>query len=228
MIGVRLRAIIVKELWAILRDPRTRITLLAPPIMQLLVFGLATTLEVKNIALGVLDRDGGPWSQEVIERVQGSPNVARVVSLASEDDLRTAIGRQRVIAALRFDPGFSADVASGRGGRMSAVFDGRRSNTAQIVAGYIDRIAAEASASVAHAKAPLAPRGSITINWFNPNLDYPWFTMPSLIAVIAAITTMSMVAQSVARERELGTFDQLMVSPLRVHEILIGKMVPPM
>src|SRR5262249_31293659 len=72
------------------------------------------------------------------------------------------------------------------------------------------------------------PSGTaVFVNWFNPNLDYLWFTMPALIAIISAVSTLSVVAQSVARERELGTFDQLMVSPLRVHEILIGKMVPP-
>src|SRR5262245_36469024 len=102
VIGTRLRAIVTKELWAILRDPRTRIILIVPPIMQLMIFGLATTLEVKNIALGILNRDGGAWSQEIIERVQGSPNVTRVVSLGSEADARAAIDRQQVIAVLRF------------------------------------------------------------------------------------------------------------------------------
>src|SRR5262245_43242688 len=94
MIGTRLRAIVIQDMWAILRDPRTRIILLVPPILQLMIFGLATTLEVKNITLGVLNRDGGAWSQEIIERVQGSPNVARIVSLASEAEARTAIDRQ--------------------------------------------------------------------------------------------------------------------------------------
>lgn len=227
MTPVRLRAIIVKELWAILRDPRTRIILLVPPIVQLLVFGFASTLEVKNISIGVLDRDSGAWSQEVIERVEGSPNVVRIVSLGSEADAERAIDRQQVIAVLRFNPDFSVNVASGQGGTVGAIFDGRRSNAAQIVSGYIDRIVASIGASVAPAEITPASGGSITTNWFNSNLDYLWFTMPALIATISAITTLSVVAQSVARERELGTFDQLMVSPFRVHEILIGKMVPP-
>lgn len=224
----RLRSIIVKELWAILRDPRTRIVLLVPPVVQLLIFGLATTLEVKNMTLGVLDRDGGAWSQEVLQRVGGSPNVTRIIPLRDERGLREAIDRQHVIAALRFDSHFSADVASGRGGVIGLISDGRRSNAAQIVSSYLDQIAAGVGASVSRqSEAPTASAGSVVINWFNRNLDYLWFTMPALVAVMSAISAMAVVAQSVARERELGTYDQLMVSPLRVGEILVGKMVPP-
>jgi ABC-2 type transport system permease protein len=230
MIGPRLRSILVKELWAILRDPRTRLILIVPPIMQLLVFGFATTLEVKNMTLGVLDRDGGPWSQEVLERVAGSPNVRRIIPLRSETELRQALDRQRVIAVLRFAPHFSADVAAGRGGTIGLVSDGRRSNAAQIVSGYLDQIAASIGASVANvanAENPTPAAGAVVMNWFNRNLDYLWFTLPALIAIISAVSCMSVVAQSVARERELGTYDQLMVSPLRVWEILVGKMAPP-
>jgi len=240
MTGARLKSIIIKELWAILRDPRTRIVLIVPPILQLAIFGLATTLEVKNMSLGVLNRDGGAWSQEVIERVAGSPNVGRVISLKSDDDARNAIERQRVIAVLRFDSDFSAKVSGGRGGTIGVVADGRRSNAAQIVASYLDQIAASVGASVSRRQVrPVAPSGpvvptgdflagrSVVVNWFNRNLDYLWFTMPALIAIMSAISAMSVTAQSVARERELGTYDQLMVSPLRVSEILVGKMVPP-
>ncbi|MGP8231702.1 MAG: ABC transporter permease [Methylovirgula sp.] len=118
-------------------------------------------------------------------------------------------------------------MARGQAATVGALLDGRRSNAAQIAAGYIDTMVVDAEADITHLRAPPPAGASITVNWFNPNLDYPWFTMPALIALIGAITTLSIVAQSVARERELGTFDQLMVSPLRVHEILAGKMVPP-
>jgi len=228
MISVRLKSIIVKELWAILRDPRTRITLLVPPIVQLAIFGFATTLEVKNITLGVLNHDSGAWSHEVIQRVAGSPNVARIIALQSDEQVRQAMDRQRVIAVLRFESNFSGNVTSGRGGVIGMISDGRRSNAAQIVSGYLDQIAVQVGASVAPVQMrAAAPPGSIVLNWFNRNLDYLWFTMPALIAIISAISAMSVVAQSVARERELGTYDQLMVSPLRVGEILVGKMVPP-
>ncbi len=227
MTGARLKAILVKELWAILRDRRTRLILIVPPVMQLLVFGFATTLEVKNMTLGALNLDAGAWSREVLERVAGSPNVRRIILLKSEAELRQAIDRQRIIAALRFDSTFSADVASGRGGVIGLIADGRRSNAAQIVSGYLDQIAASVGAGVARQPSPSADAGSLVMNWFNRNLDYLWFTLPALIAIISAVSCMSVVAQSVARERELGTYDQLMVSPLRVWEILVGKMAPP-
>lgn len=225
MIGPRLRAILLKELLAILRDPRSRMILIVPPLLQFLVFGFAITLEVTNISLGIVNLDGGPWSQEIVERIQGSPNVSTIVALKSDAEARVALDRQEVIGFLRFAPQSSAAVSKGKG-VVGAVFDGRRSNAAQIVAGYVDRIVADVAAEAAPFGSP-SGGSTVAINWFNPNLDYRWFTMPALIAIISAIMTLSVVAQSVARERELGTFDQLMVSPLRIHEILIGKMVPP-
>ncbi len=233
MMGTRLKAILIKELWAILRDPRTRIILIVPPILQLMIFGLATTLEVKNVTLGVLDRDGGVWSQEVLQRLSGSPNIRRIIPLGSDAEVRQAIDRQRVLLVLRFEPHFSADVASGRGGVIGMISDGRRSNAAQIASSYVDQIAASVGASATETvksavrAAPAEGVGTAVVHWFNRNLDYLWFTMPALIAVMSALSALSVTAQSVARERELGTFDQLMVSPLRVHEILVGKMAPP-
>lgn len=227
LLGPRLAAIIVKELWAVLRDPRARISLIVPPLIQLLVFGYASTLEVRNVAIGVLDQDGGQWSHEIIQRVAGSPNVKRVVRLDSDAALTQAINTQQVIAALRFDSHFSADVSSGRGGVMGAVFDGRKSNAAQIVGGYVERIVAGVSTDIHVARPPPVPGSSRVTYWFNPNLDYLWFTIPSLVVIISLVSSTAVVSQSVAREKELGTYDQLMVSPFRVWEILAGKMVPP-
>ena len=220
----RLWAMICKEMWAVLRDPRARITLVVPPILQLVLFGFASTLEVKNIDIGVYNRDQGAWSREFIQQLAGSPNVRRIVVLNSPEAVRTAINRREVIAAVAFDETFSADVAAGRGARAQAIFDGRRSNAAQIVGGYLNAIAASVGSGT---QAAVAPPATVVTNWFNPNLDYLWFTMPSLVVTIAALSALSVTAQSIARERELGTFDQLMVSPLRTHEILIGKIVPP-
>lgn len=227
LFGPRLAAIIVKELWAVLRDPRARISLIIPPLIQLLVFGYASTLEVKNVTLGVLDRDGGQWSHEVIQRVAGSPNIKKVIRLDSDAALADAINTQKVIAVIRFDSNFSADVSNGRGGTIGTVFDGRRSNAAQIVGGYIDRIVAGVAADIHVARPPPPPGSSTVSTWFNPNLDYLWFTIPSLVVIISLVSSTSVVSQSVAREKELGTYDQLMVSPFRVWEILAGKMVPP-
>jgi ABC-2 type transport system permease protein len=221
----RLLAMIVKELWVVLRDPRGRIILFVPPILELVLFSAAATLEVKNVDVGVYDRDHGAASTEFIEQLAGSPNVRRIVPISSPQALQAAIDNREVIAALVFDEHFSRDVAAGRSATVFAVLDGRRSNAAQIVAGYLERIAANVGA-VVH-PVPPSDRGIAVTHWFNPNLDYLWFILPSLVVQIGAISALSVTTQSVARERELGTFDQLMVSPLRVHEILIGKMTPP-
>jgi ABC-2 type transport system permease protein len=231
----RLLAIIIKETWALLRDPTARIGLLVPPLLQLFIFGFATTLEVKNFDVGVYSRDSGAWSQEFIQRLGGSPNVRHVVSIRSPAAARAAIDDRSVIAVVMFDEQFSRNVSAGRPAVIQAVLDGRRSNSAQIVAGYLTEIAGGMGAEIAteggSQSATLqnaSSSQSVISNWFNPNLDYLWFAMPGLMVLISVVSGVAMTAQSVARERELGTFDQLMVSPLRVHEILIGKMVPPL
>ncbi|HVJ03082.1 MAG TPA: ABC transporter permease [Sphingomonas sp.] len=223
----RLWAMIVKELWAVLRDPKSRIVLFVPPLMQLFIFTFATTLDVKNVDVGLLDRSSGAHSAELVQRIAGSPNFREVVPLRSFDELEHAIDNQRVIAAVVIDQDFDRDLATRQPATVGLVLDGRRSNAAQIVAGYLTRIAAQMGADTAPRAAVAAQGGSIVTNWYNPALDYIWFTLPSLVAIITSVAGLAITSQSVARERELGTFDQLMVSPLRVHEILIGKMVPP-
>jgi ABC-2 type transport system permease protein len=221
---LRLKAMIVKELWAVLRDPRARITLIVPPLLQLFLFGFASTLEVKNITLGIYDQDRGVWSREVIDSAAGSPNVRHLVRLDSPQAVARAIDNRDVIAVMIFDANFSRNVAAHRSAQVQVVFDGRRSNAAQIVNGYLGRIVDSVGAGIA--ASPQMAGGSIVTNWFNPNLDYLWFTMPALIVTIAALSVLSVTSQSVARERELGTFDQLLVSPLRTYEILAGKVTP--
>jgi ABC-2 type transport system permease protein len=222
---MRMSAMIRKEFLAVLRDKRSRITLIMPPILQLVLFGFAATLEVKNITLGVYDRDHGAWSREIIDRLAGSPNVKRLVRLDSPRAVEQAIDDQKVIAVVDFGQNFSADIAAGRPAVVQGVFDGRKSNASQIVGAYLGDIVASVGAEI---KArPINGHGSsVVTNWFNPNLDFLWFTMPGLVVTIAALSVLSVTAQSIARERELGTFDQLLVSPLRVHEILIGKIAP--
>jgi ABC-2 type transport system permease protein len=135
-----------------------------------------------------------------------------------------AIDNRDVIAVMIFDANFSRDVAARRPAQVQVAFDGRRSNAAQIVSGYLGRIVADVGAELS--ASPQRPGGSIVTNWFNPNLEFIWFTMPALIVTIAALSVLSVTCQSVARERELGTFDQLLVSPMRTYEILAGKVVP--
>ncbi|WP_230291605.1 ABC transporter permease [Croceicoccus sp. Ery5] len=221
-----LKAMIIKEFWALLRDPKGRITLVLPPLIQLLIFSFAVTLQVENVDIGVLDRSSGSASTELVQRIAGAETFDEIKRLHSAEDLRRAIDRQDVLAALVIDEDFDRRVASGEPATVGVVLDGRRSNAAQIVGGYLTQIATDAGLEL-RPVSTAPPQQAVAINWFNPNLEYIWFNMPSLLVVIVSVAGLSVTAQTVAREREMGTFDQLMVSPLTVPQILIGKMVPP-
>ena len=229
--NTRLIAMIVKELWAVLRDPRGRIILVVPPILQLVLFSAAATLEVKNVTIGIYNRDDGAASREFIGQLAGSPNFKRLIRIETPEALHAAIDGQQAIAVVVIDQGFSRDVAAHRPATIQAILDGRKSNAAQIVMGYLSQIAANTGMTLRPQVGRLGgqtPSQTAVTNWFNPNLDYLWFILPSLLVQIGAISAMGVTAQSVARERELGSFDQLMVSPLRTWEVLVGKMMPPL
>jgi ABC-2 type transport system permease protein len=225
----RLLAIIVKELLIVFRDSRSRFIVIGPPIVQLVVFAFAATLEVKNVDIVVLNRDEGPAGIELVRRIEGSPSFRTVTPVHDPSELQQAIDTERAIAAVQISPTFSRDLIAGRTSSVQILLDGRRSNAAQIVNGYLREIlntyVADENESARHV--PSVPR-VVPRNWFNPNLTYLWFMMPGLIALIAQVIGLTVTALSVARERELGTFDQLMVAPLRTHEILIGKMLAPL
>ncbi|MEH6756689.1 MAG: ABC transporter permease [Parasphingorhabdus sp.] len=226
----RMRALVIKEFLAMLRDKKGRVTLIAPPVLQLVLFSFASTLAVENADIVYLDRDGGAATAEIIQRIQGSPNFRSVTRVNSEKAVEHAIDEQDAIAGIHFPQGFSSDLKAGKPAPLQIVYDGRRSNASQIVNVYLGQIAASANTALAATKQDnhrTTPSEIVTSNAFNPNLEYMWFVLPSLLAMISALSTLSVTAQSIARERELGTFDQLMVTPLRVHEILVGKSIPP-
>lgn len=224
----RLKASIVKEIWSLLRDPKARIILVLPPLIQLFIFTFATTLDVRNVDIAVLDRSGGTHAAELVQRIGGSPNFREIRYLKSSADLQDAIDNQEVIAALVINDGFDRALTKGEPAQVGLVLDGRRSNAAQIVAGYVTGIVAEMDAeAIPQIAGPQMTGGPQVTNWFNPTLDFIWFTLPALIVIIVSVAGLAITSQTVSRERELGTFDQLLVSPLRLHEILIGKIVPP-
>lgn len=225
----RLKALFIKELLAVLRDPKSRAILIVPPILQLLVFSYAATLEVKNVTVAVLNQDAGAWGYEVVQRIKGAPTFKNIIVVRHPAALQAAIDMQQAIAAVQIGPSFSRDIAAGHPAALQIILDGRRSNASQIVAGYLAQILDGLNVDILQAGPARGPPAQIVpSNWFNPNLDYHWFTVPNLIGLIALLVGLVITGLSIARERELGTFDQLMVSPLRTHEILIGKLVPPL
>ena len=221
----RLKAQIIKELLSFWRDPKTRVTLILPPLLQLFVFSYAVTLDVNNVTLGVLNDDAGRWSQEMLERLDGSRFVGSMLYVDSPAQLASLIDKREVIAAIHFPADFSRNLGSGRPAAAQVLLDGRRANSSQITLGYLNRIAAGVGAELATASGAAVPSIAAR-HWFNPNLIYRWFVVPSLSGILAMMISLLVTALSIARERELGTFDQLLVSPAQPLEIVVGKAVP--
>jgi ABC-2 type transport system permease protein len=223
----RIRCLIVKELLAVLRDPKSRIILVVPPLVQLFIFTYAATLEVKNVPVAVLNKDSGIHARDLIARIEGAPNFTRVIHLRSDADVAPALDERRVLMVVHLAADFSREVAAGRPAEVQLLLDGRRANAAQLAAGYAGEIVAGYDAEIAAGqRRPVAPSTVVTRVWFNPNLDPQWSTVPGLVAILTTLMGVMVTGLSVARERELGTFDQLMVSPLSPTEILIGKSFP--
>lgn len=223
----RIVSLVVKELLILVRDPKSRALLIGPPILQLIVFTFAATLEVKNVSLAVMNLDMGVHGREIVRRLQGSPTFTDVTFVRSPAEMAQYVDEQRALAAVSIASDFSRKVEAGGEAELLVVLDGRRSNAAQIVNGYISELALRYSRELEEAKggAGFMPV-VVERHWFNDNLLYVWFTVPSLVGVLSMILALVVTALSVARERELGTFDQLLVSPLRPPEILAGKTLP--
>ncbi len=222
----RIKTLVIKELQTLLRDPQGRRLLIIPVFLQLALFPLASTLEVTNNTLAVLNDDGGSASFELIQRFSHAKAFKETLTLQSEDDLRQTIDQQKALVVLRFPPDFSRSVAAGRPVTIQAIMDGRRSNGGQIAFGYLQQILQTYldERDVATSRIPISK--VVVRHWFNPNLEYTWFVVPSLVAIITTISTLIVTSLSVAREREHGTLDQLLVSPLTPGMIMIGKAVP--
>jgi ABC-2 type transport system permease protein len=223
----RVLALIWKELLQAIRDPKTRISLLAPPIIQLLIFTFAATLDVKNVPIGILNRDNGRQGFELVQRFRGAPTFTRIFFLYSVEEITPFIDRQKGVMVVSIDEQFSRNLDSGKPAKVQLILDGRKSNTAQIVAGYANTIINDFNTDYA-AKSGIKQQNAMLVpyNWFNPNLIYYWYNIPSLVATLSMLTCLVVTSNAVARERELGTFDQLLVSPLSPFEILIGKIIP--
>ena len=218
-------AMAVKELRVVLLDKRARTTLVSSPLIQLFLFGMATTLEVTNIDIGVVNRDNGRAAEQVLAGLQGASAVDEIRYYPDVAALNRGIERREILAGIALPPDLSADVAAGRPAQVMALYDGRRINAARVTAGYFDRIVRRAGAEVQPIQPRAGPRLE-SVSWFNRNLDYRWFTLPGMIAVITTVLVLSVSIQSFAREREFGTIGQLIVLPLTPLQLLLGKMVP--
>ena len=224
VIFTRLYAQFVKELLCILRDPRNRVVVFVPPLLQLLIFAYAATLEVRTVDIAVYNQDTGREAQEVVWHLEAARFIAQVHHVHSNTALREQLAQGKVIAALAIPADFSRTVAIEGSGHVQVLVDGRRSNSGQIVVGYLSSIAKDMRLTAD--PVPL-PESSIAVrHWFNPNLVYLWFMVPGLTGTLAFFSALMITALSIARERELGTFDQLLVSPASTLEIILSKSLP--
>jgi ABC-2 type transport system permease protein len=222
----RILTLIIKELEMLLQDRQSRVILIVPVLLQLALFPFAATLEVKNNTLAVYNEDSGRESTELMQRFSRARAFTELLTLHSEAEVRRVIDNQRALLVLRFPPEFSRNIAAGRPAEVQAILDGRRSNSGQIALGYVQQIINDYNSERLGLQQKTAPSALVVRYWFNSNLDYTWHILPCLIAIITSINALIVTALSVAREREQGTLDQLLVSPLTPGMIMIGKIIP--
>jgi len=223
----RILTLIRKELLEVWRDPKSRFSLIAPPIIQLFVFTFAATLDVKNVPIGILNLDRGNQAYQLLERFHGTPTFSKIVYLEKEKDIKPFLDKQKGLMVVSINEEFSRDLEIGEKAEIQLLLDGRKSNTGQIVAGYAKEIIDSYSVEFQQLNGIQAQFVEIfPRNWYNPNLFYYWYNIPSFVTTLAMLTCIIVTSISVARERELGTFDQLLVSPLIPVEILWGKIIP--
>jgi ABC-2 type transport system permease protein len=225
----RILALVRKELLAILKDPRSRYSFLLPPILQCLIFGYAATYDLNNVPYAVLDQDHSAASRELVARMDGTGVFHRVANLVRAGDIAHVIDDKSALLVIHFGQDFERNLLIGKPADVELIADGRNSNTAAIATGYVGAIVDGFNADWRSDHAVAGPPVQVTMrSWYNPWLETRWTMIPSLIGTITLIQTMMFAAMSVAREREQGTFDQLLVTPLRPFEIMIGKALPAM
>jgi ABC-2 type transport system permease protein len=231
----RIREILKKEFIQMLRDKRMRFVLIGPPLIQLIIFGYAANFDIHHIKIGVYDLDQSSVSRGLLARFERSGYFDITRRLADEDEIAPLLDRRDVTAVIQINHGFAADLKGMRSARVQLILDGTDSNTASVVLAYSNAIIGEFSDDelhnrLLHVDAALASfRPEVVIEqraWFNPNLESQPYYVPGIIATLVLIVTMSLTAMAVVREREVGTLEQLMVSPIRPIELIIGKTVP--
>jgi ABC-2 type transport system permease protein len=227
----RIIALMLKEFVMVLKDPKSRFVIIGPPLIQFFIFGYAATYDLKNVRYAVFDESRTVESRGLLSRFEGSENFELTKTLLSEKEIDFVINREKARLVIHIGPGFSQDLYNGRPTTLQVIMDGRNSNVALIALGYIGSIVEQynldlVEKGVVRASGP----GVVLVDraWFNANLQSRWFIVSALGGLISMVVVMILTSLSVAREREFGTFDQLLVAPFTPGEILIGKSLPGM
>ncbi len=226
----RIRALLRKELRQIWRDPRTKRLVLAAPVVQLLLFGYAVTTDVHDVTTIVVDHDRSQASRSLQDALQAGGYFRIVQTTEDSRALARALDHGDATIGLDIPRGFEADLAAGRGARVQVLVDGTNSNTGTVAQGYVARIVQQYGLDYARAHgAALAPAVDLrTRAWYNPGLLSRVYNVPAVVGALITLMCLLLTSLAVVRERELGTLEQLMVSPLTATELILGKTVPVM
>jgi len=230
----RLYVMLMKEFLELRRDRWALFRLVVPLLIQMVVFGYAATFTVSHVATAVLDLDQSQASRELVSHFVATGRFDVVDVAGSQDRITSDIDSGRAVVAVVIHAGFARMLWNGQGAPLQVVVDGTNSNTALIALGYISQIVTQFQAS--NTIQSLSTRGgaapltiSITLQprpWFNEGLNDRWFFIPGVIGTLTLIQVVSLTAFAVVREREVGTLEQIMVSPIRPFEFILGKTVP--
>jgi ABC-2 type transport system permease protein len=231
----RMKQMIIKEFIQVLRDKRTRFILIGPPIIQMLVFGYAATYEIHHVPTVVLDLDHSQESRELVSRFTSSPYFDVQRQLTNSRQLGDLIEQGKATVGVEIHAGFAQQLRKGEPAPLQVIVDATNSNTALIASGYISQIAAgfsqEYQQDNIYRIAPqlmevmptvdLAPRP-----WYNPDLRSRWFFIPGIVGSLTLVLVITLTAFGVVREREIGTLEQIMVTPIRPAEFILSKTLP--
>ncbi len=230
----RIKQMLVKEFIQVFRDPKMRGIIFLMPIIQVLVFGYAVTTDVTHVATAVFDLDNSVASRELVSRFVKSGYFDIVARVENDEHARQLVDRGEALAVLRLNRGFENDLRGGRAAQLQVILDGTDSNTAGVVLNYSAKIAGQFSQQVlvtrlTRAKGVADEPGGVELQtraWFNENLESRNFYVPGVIAIIVLLVTLMLTSMAVVREKEIGTMEQIMVTPIKPLEFILGKTVP--
>lgn len=221
---IRLLALMRKEFLTMLRDPKSRMTIILPPIFQMFLFGYAATMDVNTVTLAVMDNDHSALSRDYLAAIEGGGIFKRIATTQSEAELSRLIAEKKALIALTIPEDFSRKLETGQPCNVQAISDGRNSNTASIASGYLLNITAAYNQKLSLQTTGMpVPVSLETRAWYNPNFNSRLLMVPSILAMLTLTSSVLFASLSIAREREEGTFDQLLVAPYRPSEILMAK-----
>ena len=231
----RLKQMLIKEFIQVLRDKRTRVILIVPPVVQMLIFGYAATFEIYHVPTAVLDLDHSQESRELISKFTSSPYFDVRVQLTDACQIRDLVDSGKTTVGLEIDAGFARKLEKGETAPVQVIVDATNSNTAliasnyvgQIVMGYGSQAQQDRMGRIAPQLAGRAPTVELEQRpWYNTDLSSRWFFVPGVIGSLTLVLVITLTAFAVVRERELGTLEQIMVTPIRPGEFILGKTLP--